>query len=239
MLRAADIYPLEVHDEVLSWAMKLLPSVPAEVELSARVGHSSVVGEQAVTVTGLAFAAVDAAVDPATLLEQLDSCPVVSRALRRSRTAVERLPDLHDRGSDGPTSRWDVDGIWTDTSGPEIIAAATTAGLKEIPSEHSFVLWMLWGHHPVRENACWSVQAPLYLSPNAGWEDATQDELHQRWVDESLRALSGYSRGVQFSDANLAARGGKGLSVENARRLEEIRGRYDPDGLFCSYMLPG
>jgi hypothetical protein len=133
--------------------------------------------------------------------------------------------------------RWDVDGIWTDLPASEILPAAAAAGLRSIPSEHSFVLWMLWGHHPVRENACWSIQAPLYLSPNAGWEDVSDDARHERWVDEALRSLAPYSRGVQFSDANLAARAGEGVSAENARRIEEIRALYDPDGLFFSYLL--
>jgi hypothetical protein len=152
--------------------------------------------------------------------------------------AIEHLPDLHDRGTDGPPLRWDVDGIWTDAPASEILDAAARAGLKDIPSEHSFVLWMLWGHYPAREHACWSMQAPLYLSPNAGWENATDDDLHEGWVDASLQALAGYSRGVQFSDANLPARGGRGLTTERAQRLEEVRTRYDPDGLFFSYLLP-
>lgn len=235
MLRATDVYPLDVHDEVIQWALELLPSLPPEVEMSARVGYSHLVGEPAVTLTGLAFASSDA--DPVGLLEPLARCPVLGRALKRTRTAIERLPDLHDRGTDGPVIRWDVDGIWTDLPASEILPAAAAAGLRSIPSEHSFVLWMLWGHHPVRENACWSIQAPLYLSPNAGWEDVSDDARHERWVDEALRSLAPYSRGVQFSDANLAARAGEGVSAENARRIEEIRALYDPDGLFFSYLL--
>jgi hypothetical protein len=43
---------------------------------------------------------------------------------------------------------------------------------------------------------------------------------------------------VQFSDADLAARPGQGLSAENAQRLEAVRDRYDPDRRLCSYLTP-
>lgn len=235
MARATHVYPLAAHDDVLRWGLELLPRLPAEVELSARVGHSNLVGERAVTLTALAFPPPGSAAGPGQLLAVLDTCPWASRALSRTTVPVERLPDLHDRG-DGPALRWDVDGIWTAAPAAEIIPAARAAGLGEPRGPHGFVLWMLWGHHSVREDACWSVQAPLYLSPNAGWEAPGEDLLNLRWVDHALRSLAGHSRGVQFSDANLAARPGAGLSQENARRLETLRRRYDPDDRFFSYM---
>jgi FAD binding domain len=238
MLRTGDIYPLDVHDEVLEWALALLPSLPPEVEVSARVGYSPRVAGQALTLTGMAFAA-DAEADPAALLAPLGTCPVIDRALDRFSTPIDRLPDLHDRGGgDAPALRWDVDGIWTHSPAADILPAAAAAGLNDVPpGEHSFVLWMLWGHHAERPNACWSMQAPLYLSPNAGWEDPADDGRQQRWVDDALRHLQTHSCGVQFSDANLPARPGQGLSPGSARRLEQIRPTYDPDGLFCSYLL--
>jgi hypothetical protein len=173
------------------------------------------------------------------LLAPLSTCPVLDRALDRFSTPVGRLPDLHDRGGgDAPALRWDVDGIWTHSTAADIIPAAAAAGLKEIPpGEHSFVLWMLWGRHEERPNACWSMQAPLYLSPNAGWAAAADDERHRRWVDDALDQLAPHSCGVQFSDANLPVRPGQGLSPGNARRLEELRRTYDPAGLVCSYLL--
>ncbi|HEX3689083.1 MAG TPA: FAD-binding oxidoreductase [Solirubrobacteraceae bacterium] len=242
MLRTGDVYPLDVHDEVLAWALALAPSLPPEVEVSARVGYSARVGAPALTLTGMAFAPdpdTGAPADPAALLEPLGTCPVVHRALDRFSIPIQRLPDLHDRGGgDAPSLRWNVDGIWTHSGAAEIIPAAVAAGLKDVPpGEHSFVLWMLWGHHEERPNACWSMQAPLYLSPNAGWEDPAEDERHGRWVDDALRDLESHSCGVQFSDANLPVRPGQGLSPGNARWLEELRPTYDPDGLFCSYLL--
>ena len=44
--------------------------------------------------------------------------------------------------------------------------------LDDIPDGAAFVLWMLWGGYPEQENACWSAQAKVYLSPNAGWRSS-------------------------------------------------------------------
>jgi FAD/FMN-containing dehydrogenase len=235
--RAMHVYPLSLHDEVLAWMLELLPELPAELEVSGRVGFSHLVDQPAVALSAMAFAPDG---DTASLLAHLERCPLRDRALLRQSFAVEGLPDLHDRGGAGtPVLRWDVDGIWTNTPAAEIIPAAVAAGLASGPGGDSFVLWMFWGHHPERANACWSIQAPLYVSPNAGWADPADDERQMRWVDEALRALQPHSCGVQFSDANLSARAGEGISAANLARVEQIRARYDPEGRFCTYMTSG
>jgi hypothetical protein len=130
-----------------------------------------------------------------------------------------------------------VDGIWSDAPAAEILTAARPM-LDGTPSGQAFVLWMLWGGYPRRANACWSTQGKVYLSPNAGWADPAADLDHERWVHDSLARIQHLSVGLQFSDNNLADRFDHGLEPANAARLEEIRARYDPTGLFRSYMRP-
>jgi FAD/FMN-containing dehydrogenase len=234
--RLTDVYPLELHDELIAWAFGLLADLPAELEVSVRVGHSEVAGTEALTLTGMAFA--EPGGDPDAMLEPLRGGPFADRRLGRIDVRLTALPDLHDRGAEDQRSRWDVDGIWTRASAGQIIPAARAAGLGRTPGGESFVLWMLWGHHPVRDDACWSIQAPLYLSPNAGWSDPSDDAPCRAWVDDAMRALARLSCGVQFSDSDLAARPGQGLSAHNAERLEAVRDRYDPDRRLCSYLTP-
>lgn len=233
------VYPLELHDEVVSWSLELLPRLPANVEMSLRVGYSPALAVPTVSVTALAFAERDAGSDDDALLREVESNPLLARALAREKVQPDLLPDLNNRGGEGArVLRWDVDGVWTDATTAEILPAAAAAGLGAVPSGDCFVLWMLWGHHPTRENACWSTQAPLYLSPNAGWSDAADDARHRQWVDGALSSLADLSRGVQFSDADLATRHGAGLTPENAKRVEEIRAIYDPERRFFPYMSP-
>lgn len=236
ILRSSYSYPMELRDEVLAWTYDLLPETPVAVEMSCKVGHTPALGIQAASITSTAFC------DDATgynLLEPLEHAPFRSRALRASVNTETTLASLYDIADalTPPGLRWALDGIWCDAPAREILTAAAPL-LDTMPDDDSFLLWMLWGHYPVRDNACWSAQAPLYLSPNAGWTDPAEDLVHERWAHETLAGMQHLSRGLQFSDNNLADRPDLGLSPENAARVERIRAQYDPDGLFRSYMRP-
>jgi FAD/FMN-containing dehydrogenase len=151
-------------------------------------------------------------------------------------TSMAQLYDIADRLNPAGM-RWAVDGVWVDGPAEEILTAAQPV-LNDIPEGENFVLWMLWGRYPPRVDACWSAQAKAYLSPNAGWRDPDLDLQREQWVHGSLGAVQHLSRGLQFSDNNLADRYDLGLSAENLERLEKIRAAYDPEGLFRSYMTP-
>jgi FAD/FMN-containing dehydrogenase len=234
ILRSALSFPVEMRDEVLAWTRELLPSTPAAVEMSCKVGYTPALGQAAATITSTAFCTDETGYD---LLRPLEQAPFLGAAIRANANQETTLEDLY-AAADAltpPGLRWAVDGIWCDAPAGEVLAAAAPM-LDGIPDGNSFVLWMLWGHYPERDNACWSVQAPLYLSPNAGWSDPAEDLVHERWVHDSLAGLPGISRGLQFSDNNVADRPDIGLSPANSARVEQIRADYDPDGRLVSYM---
>jgi FAD binding domain len=236
ILRSVYLYPMELRDEVLAWTYELLASTPREIEMSCKVGYTPTTGRHAVSITSTAFCTDESA---AELLLPLESAPFRDQALRAvvaQPTTIDELYALAD-ALNPPGSRWAVDGIWCDAPATEILAAAGPL-LDAIPDDRSFILWMLWGGFPTRHNACWSTQAPLYLSPNAGWSNAEDDLDHEQWVHGDLDALRDLSRGLQFSDNNLADRPDHGVSIENAERIEKIRAVYDPSGLFRTYMNP-
>jgi FAD/FMN-containing dehydrogenase len=234
IMRTTHTYPMERRDEVLAWTYELLADTPAAVEMSVKVGRTPALGIQVASVTSTAFCTDETGYD---LLLPLEAAPFRQAAIRASVNTETTLDGLY-AAADAltpPGLRWALDGIWCDAPGAQVLAAAAPL-LDNIPDDHSFVLWMLWGRYRERENACWSVQAPLYLSPNAGWSDPAEDLAHERWVHEPLEAMRDLSRGLQFSDNNLADRPDIGISPQNAARVEAIRARYDPAGVFRSYM---
>jgi FAD/FMN-containing dehydrogenase len=236
ILRSTYTYPMELRDEVLAWTYELLEQTPAAVEMSVKVGHTPGLGQQAATITSTAFCTDQTGYN---LLLPLQQAPFLRHAMRSAvnrETSLEALYAAADALTQ-PGLRWALDGLWCDAPAGVILPAAAPM-LDNIPADNSFVLWMLWGHYPEREDACWSVQAPLYLSPNAGWSDPAEDLAHERWVHEPLAAIQHLSRGLQFSDNNLADRPDIGLSPANAARVEQVRAVYDPDGRFRSYMRP-
>lgn len=236
ILRTTQTYPMELHDEVIAYICELLPDTPAAVEMSAKAGYTPSLGRQAVSITSTAFCTEETGYE---LLAPLERAPFRDRAIRASvnqETTMSTLYELADALT-LPGMRWALDGIWCDPPAEQILRAAAPM-VQNIPPDNSFVFWMMWGGYPERDDACWSVQAPVYLSPNAGWTDPAEDLAHERWVHESLANMQQLSRGLQFSDNNLADRPDIGLSPANAARVEAIRASYDPDGLMRTYMTP-
>ncbi|WP_405726022.1 FAD-binding oxidoreductase [Streptomyces sp. NBC_00028] len=234
ILRTAHTYPLDLLDEVLTWSYDTLELLPPAVEFSAKVGFSPWLARQTVSVTATAFCDTDD--NP---LAPLEDVPFRDRAIREvvaQETTMAELYDYADRMTP-PDLRWALDGIWTDEPVDKVLDAARPL-FDTIPDTTSHVLWMLWGGHLERANACWSSQAKLYLSPNAGWTDPAEDLAHEHWTHGRLAEIQHLSKGLQFSDNNLADRFDHGLSPANAVRLEEIRAAYDPEGLFRTYMAP-
>lgn len=236
LLRSSYIYPLGLRDEVFGWSLECLEELPAAVEMSAKVGFSPGFDEPAVTLNAVAFCADGAGSE---LLGLLESAPFRTYAARATVAAKMTMPDLYAAADSGTPKGWRyaVDGIWCDGPADRIIAAA--GPLLDVPSSNSFLLWMLWGQYPEVPNACWSAQAPLYLSPNAVWSDPDDDLRHEQWAHGALAEMAHLSKGLQFSDNNLADRPDDGLSPRNQHRLEQIRATFDPDNLFCTYMRAG
>jgi FAD/FMN-containing dehydrogenase len=235
IFRSSYVYPLELRDEVFDWSLDHLPRLPAAVEMSAKVGFSPGYDKPAVTLNAVAFCTEGVGSE---LLDVLETVPFRDRASRSTVAAPMTMTGLYAAADSGTPKGWRyaVDGIWCDGPAAAVIAAA--GPVLNVPSANSFLLWMLWGHYPESDNACWSAQAPLYLSPNAVWQDPADDLRHEQWAHAALADMAPVSRGLQFSDNNVADRPDNGLSTENEGRLERIRATYDPDGLFCSYMTP-
>ncbi|MHC3473599.1 FAD-binding oxidoreductase [Streptomyces sp. 7R007] len=236
IVRTVHSYPIALRDEVLAWSYDTLDTLPTTVEFSAKAGFTPGLDTPTVSLTATAFCTPEHGPEALAPLEQAPFRDRAVRARAGQETTIEELYDIADR-LNPPGLRWAVDGVWLEGRAENILAASAPV-LDTIPGGTSFVLWMLWGHYPTRPDACWSAQAKAYLSPNAGWSDPAQDLAHENWVHGSLAAVQHLSRGLQFSDNNVADRFDHGLSADNAERLEQIRGVYDPDGLFRSYMAP-
>ncbi|MEU6540007.1 FAD-binding oxidoreductase [Streptomyces sp. NPDC047000] len=236
ILRSAYVFPYELRDEVLAWTHETVPGVSDWLELSAKVAFTPGVERQTTMITAAAFCAPGHGPD---LLAPLEKAPFLHHALRRVERVPSTLDDLYAL-SDGLTPagrRYAVDGVWTDAPADRVLEAGRPV-LDGLPNRDSFLLWMLWGGQPTRENACWSTQARLYFSPNAVWDDPADDLAHETWAHETLRALDPLAHGTQFADANPADRPDHGLEPAQAARLEELRRRYDPEGLLRAYLTP-
>ncbi len=170
-------------------------------------------------------------------LQLLETCPVVDVARVRQVAFPTTFADLYAMADEMEPEGWRyaVDSMWTDAGADELLPEVRPLFL-ELPTPLSHVFWYPWRVQPV-ENACFSMQARLYVALYAVWEDEADDAPHEEWVTGQLRRLEPLSKGIQLADENLVNRPWPYLSAESSRRLEELRAQYDPDGLFHSYLI--
>jgi hypothetical protein len=83
-----------------------------------------------------------------------------------------------------------------------------------------------------------SIEGRAYLAAYAIWSDPADDARHGDWVVRHTRSLAAsVGKGVYLGDTDFTRRPDRFVSEAAFRRLEEIRRRRDPDGLFCSYLI--
>jgi len=238
----ADVYPLDVLDEVLTWALELQASLPPALEFvilgtTPRLPDGSIgPGETSLVVSGAALMWDDD--EARESLQLLDTCPVLDRALERMPPARVELAELY-AGADAMEPeghRWAVDNMWTD-AGPAELVPAVRDLFTSVPNGLSHIFWYPWRPQPIPDAAL-SVTGNLYIAAFAGWDDPAEDERMVGWATGQMRRLEPLSLGIQLADENLVNRPARYLSEENAARLEQLRARHDPDGVFHSYLLP-
>lgn len=237
MMRSDYLYPIEVLDDVLTWARAVQPSLARSMECMVFVsrdilGHSG----PGALVTGPVLA--DSCEDAVAALALLETCPVVGKAVLREVNIVTEFDELLQGGEEllyPRERRYASDNMWT--SAP---AAALLPGMRKIaatlPGAPSHMMWMLWGPPQPLPDMAFSMQDDLYVALYSVWEDAAEDAQQQAWVTDHMRELEPLASGIQLADENLGARPFRFLAEANFKRLQAIRARRDPEGMFHSYM---
>ena len=106
---------------------------------------------------------------------------------------------------------------------------------ETLPGVPSHMMWILWGPEQDLPDMAFSMQGDIYIAVYSVWNDPAQDEEHQAWVTDNMRALEPLGKGIQLADENLAARPFAFMSEANLKRLEALRAKHDPNGLFHTY----
>ena len=113
-------------------------------------------------------------------------------------------------------------------------------GLRRIadtlPPAPSHMLWMNWGPSPPRPEMAYSVEDDTYIALYGGTAEQAGRPPWRAGQRERMREMEPLSSGIQLADENLGRRPARFVSDERLRRLDELRARYDPDGLFCPWM---
>lgn len=235
---AVYLYPLEVLEEVFTWAYELGPRVPRTMELMLVV-HRDENGDAEIAVTGPTL--VDTEEDARAALALLETCPVLDRAKLAVPYVEAQLNDLYAgvHAAYPDEHRYVADNMWTHADVRELLP-----GLRRIaetmPAAPSHMLWMNWGPGatpaPERPDMAYSCEDDTYIAMYGVWLDEGEDAEYDAWVTGNMSSMEGFATGVQLADENLGRRPARFATDANMARLDELRSSFDPDGVFHPWM---
>ena len=81
-----------------------------------------------------------------------------------------------------------------------------------------------------------------FLSPYSFWMDETEDEQNIAWLKRTQEILAPLSAGHFISEADLEAspeRSERSFNKANWEKIQAVRDKYDPDGVFHTYLGHG
>jgi FAD/FMN-containing dehydrogenase len=228
------LYPLEMLEEVFTWAQEVGPEVPRTVELMV-FAHRDLEGEPEVAVGAPAL--VDSPEEAADALAFLSTCPDQRRAKMVVPNVEVTMRDLYAavHHSYPDDNRYAVDNMWTHAPAADLLPGLRRIA-ETLPAAPSHMLWMNWGESPVRPEMAYSVEDETYIALYGVWSDPAEDGANLDWVESHMREMEGLASGIQLADENLGRRPARFASDANMARLDEVRAAYDPDGLFHPWM---
>lgn len=233
---AVYLYPLDVLEEVFTWAAEIGPRVARTMELMCFL-HRDADGEAEVAVTGPVLADSDEEADE--VLAILETCPVRDQAKLAMPNLRVTMDDLY-AGSHAvypDDHRYAVDNMWTHAPVEQLLPGIRAIA-ESLPAAPSHFLWMNWdpAGGPAREDMAFSVEDMTYLALYGVWDDPARDDEMVAWATNHMRDMAPLASGIQLADENLGRRPAKFVSEENMARLDEIRAAYDPEGRFHPWM---
>ncbi len=228
------LYPVELLDEIFTWAREVGPSVARSLEMMLFLQRPEP-DRRLIGVTGPVLAAGEEEARDALAI--LETCPVLDRATVASPYMPADFTDLVATSRllfpDG--NRFAVDNMWTSAPVADLLPGLHRIA-DTLPPEPSHAMWMNWGPSPERPDMAYSVEDDVYIALYASWRDPADDERHAAWPAARMREMEHLATGIQLADENLGVRPARFVSDEHRRRLDEIRARYDPAGRFHSWM---
>ncbi len=237
MMNSLYQYPIDVLEDVYAWAAKIRPQLPRIMEPLIFL-RRDLFGHPGPSLLVMGPTLADSRKEALAALALLDTCPVLGRALKREVNLATELDELLAGGEESfywPGRRYAADNMWTNAPAADLLP-----GMRDIaasmPGMSSHMMWILWGPQQQLPDMAFSMQGDIYIALYSVWENPAEDALHADWVRRHMKALEPHATGIQLADENLAARPFRFMSTENLRKLEALRMKHDPQGLFHSYM---
>jgi FAD/FMN-containing dehydrogenase len=249
IMQSIYVYPLELIESVVPWLAETVPSLPNYVEqllllaLPPPKAAAQLRGPRQRYLTLWPVAYGDSQEQLAAALAPLHTCPVRDRALVQQVNTPVSWDDLFAiEGAVFPEGhRYDVGIIWSDAD-PTPVLSGLRDRLAQAPSLMSEILVAVTGPptiDPSAKEMAYSMAGPLYIGCYTVWNNFADDEVNERWHHETLKWLEPITRGHYMGKTDLLAspnRARDSLGPGVWERVQEVRRRYDPEGVFFGHI---
>jgi FAD/FMN-containing dehydrogenase len=204
--------------------------------------HRGEDGAVQVVVTGPVL--MDSEEEARAALALLETCPGLDRASVSVPFVPATFPDLYAGvASTYPDGRrYAVDNMWTHAPAEQLLPGLHRIA-ETLPEAPSHMLWMNWYPEgppgeapPARSEAAFSVEDETYIALYGIWSDPREDRSGIAWATERMREMEPLASGIQLADENLGRRPARFVSDASLARLDALRERYDPSGIFHPWM---
>lgn len=189
-----------------------------------------------------AFCFADSSEDAATLLKPVAHSAMAQRSIIKDENQPFSFEGLYDKFFSlqvpaGMMARYKVDNVMTDEPGKVLHTLADH--FRKAPSPHAHVLAAYGMNMKASNDACFSSIADCYLGCYAIWDHKKDDEINYAWLEETVSIMEPYAKGHYVNEVEPrfnSDRIRQCFSNEAWQRLEQLRAKYDPDGVFHHYL---
>lgn len=232
------IYPVDVVDEVFTWAREASAAIDDRVELQIITSRNlPALGLDHPTIVVASPVFADDEETASHALSVFGSCPVADRAIVKVPYAKTDLAGWYGAVmSNYPTGhRYVADNMWTGASAAELLPGIHRI-IDTMPPPPSHFLMYNWSPSPTRAHEFYGLEDEINMALYAVWDDPADDERYSDWPRASMAAMAHLASGVGLADENLGRRPARFATDQNMARLDAVRATYDPQGRFNAWM---
>jgi FAD/FMN-containing dehydrogenase len=232
------VYPIEVADDVFSWARSISSEIDERVELqiiTARSFPQFGLDHAGITIASPVFAESEEQAEKS--LAVLRTCPVVDQAIAAIPYAPTGLGDWYSAVmTNYPTGyRYVADNMFTSASAEELLPGIRKI-IETMPPHPSHFIFTGWKPSTDRRDMVFGLDDEIYMALYTVWQDPAEDERHRDWAGSNMASMSNLATCIALADENLGRRPARFVSDANLARLDKVRATYDPEGRFHSWM---
>jgi FAD/FMN-containing dehydrogenase len=240
------VIPIEKINETIAEFRKIGELCDKRLEILVKVGHfhpaSKPYAERELVCTVGFFAFGDSEGDSAELLSPVENSRIADLSIIKRESTPISYDDLYrpPETDHSSPSRTAVENIWTEDPGQCLLLLTEKMIAEPTPSPRSFLLsgWSL--NTTFRdESSCVRTDARHYVSWYMIADKEEDIDPNYKWMDESVEIMRPFSRGHYINEIDPVRyphHVQECFSADDWERLETLRNKYDPDGVFHTYV---